>query len=237
MRRGPLIGITLAVLALAAAVLIFGPFEWSNRRVQQAGVAGVVIALGWYAGFVLRETSAMLLRRERLADVHRALRAEITHYLKTLVDEAYLTGERDAMLAKMEGEEAYVPFIPRERNNTVFQAIVGEIHLLPRSSVGPVVAYYSQVTALETMIEDLRGEAFRALTPARRGAIYGDFMGLKLRALEYGTQAVGLIDTYTNDGAKAANAQYEAFLQAEQSLREGSPHQDRRPNAGSNVGA
>ena len=222
MRRGALIWIVVTVVVSSAAgILVFGPFVWSNERVQQAGVAGIVIALGWFAGFVLRETSALIVRHERLRDVHRALRAEITHYLKTLGDVAYLTRERDDMLERMEGAEAYVPFIPRERNDAVFRAIVGEIHLLPRSSVGPVVAYYSQITALETMIEDLRGEAFKALTPTRRGAVYGDFMGLKLRALEYGDQAIDLIDTYTDKGAKAAERRYEEFLKAETAFVEG----------------
>ncbi len=83
MSRGWLValaGISGLVVLLGAILLL--PFDWENERIQQATIAALVVAVGWFAGFVLRELSQQLARAERLRDVHRALFAEIRHNLE-----------------------------------------------------------------------------------------------------------------------------------------------------------
>lgn len=191
--------VALVILALWAL-----PLDWSDPRVQQASVAGLVLATGWFMGFLLREASQLLDRRERLRDAHRALYAEIQHNLDNLGRAEDLEAYRDGMLARMEEGDGFVPFIPRERKDTVFRAIVQNIQVLPQASIDPIVGYYSQLAALETLIDDMRGETFKTMSPRRRAEIYSDYIALKLQALVYGRHALRMIDAFARGGARAA---------------------------------
>ncbi|WP_121064198.1 hypothetical protein [Chachezhania antarctica] len=213
MTRARLLWVALfGIVAILVTALILMPLDWRQVRVQQAAIAAVVVAAGWFAAFLLREFSQQLGRSERLRDVHRALKAEIGHYMGALRSVEYLTEVRNEMLDQMEGPEGFIPFVPRERNDTVFQSIVGELHILPRSSIEPVVAYYSQLAALDTLIDDMRGEGFKALTPRRRAQIYSDYINLKAAALDYGTHARAMIDLYHEQGWRAADAAHRAYM-------------------------
>ena len=180
------------------------PLDLSNERVQQAAIAGIVIAAGWFMGFLLREVGQHMGRIERLRDVHRALYAEIQHNLDNLGSPGDLIVYRDEMLARMAEGDGFVPFIPRERNDMVFRAILPEIQLLPQVSIDPIVGYYSQLAALETLIEDMRGESFKTMAPSRRAAIYTDYIALKTQAVAYGRHALTMIDAFARGGRHAA---------------------------------
>lgn len=195
-----------AVIAALIAAFQAVPLDWANERVQQAALAGLVVAAGWFASFLLREVSQQAGRAERLRDVHRALYAEIAHNLANLSSEGALEAERDAMLERIEGGDGFVPLIPRERHDTIFRSIVADIHVLPRTSVDAVVPYYSQLAALDAMIEDMRGEAFRALSQNRRAQMYRDYIAMKVTALAYGSHALEMIDAYAKGGRRRAEA-------------------------------
>lgn len=211
--------VSIFVAAAVALVMVFGPFDWRNERVQQAGVAGLVIALGWFAGFVLREISQQLGRAERLRDAHRALYAEIQHNVANLGDEKALQAFGTGMLTRITEGDGFVPFIPRERNDAMFRAIMPQIHILPRATIDPVVQYYSQLGALDALVDDMRGDSFKTMSPQRKAQLYSDYIGLKLSALDYGTEAMHTINTYSRDGAARAHAVSEK-LRADRSQRD-----------------
>ena len=110
------------------------------------------------------------------------------------------------MLARIVEGDGFAPFIPRERNDTVFAALLPNIHILPRSTIDPVVQYYSQLAAQDALADDMRGESFRTMSPQRRAALYRDYIGLKLRALDYGNEALATIDAYAGSGPRKARA-------------------------------
>lgn len=195
-RAGLLWVFGLAVPLLLVAVLNAIPLDWSNSRTQQAAIAALMVASGWFAGFMLREISQQIGRTERLRDLHRALYSEIQHNLDNLGSEDDLKAHAEKMLARMEEGDGFVPFIPRERNDTVFQAVVGDLHILPRTSIDPVVRYYSQLAALDAMVEDMRGETFKEMSPRRRGEIYSDYIALRMRLVEFGTDGNTRITEY-----------------------------------------
>ena len=195
-RAGLLWVFGLAVPLLLVAVLNAIPLDWSNSRTQQAAIAALMVASGWFAGFMLREISQQIGRTERLRDLHRALYSEIQHNLDNLGSEDDLKAHAEKMLARMEEGDGFVPFIPRERNDTVFQAVVGDLHILPRTSIDPVVRYYSQLAALDAMVEDTRGETFKEISPRRRGEIYSDYIALRMRLVEFGTDGNTRITEY-----------------------------------------
>ncbi|MEM1131143.1 MAG: hypothetical protein AAGH83_11580 [Pseudomonadota bacterium] len=177
---------------------------WLDARIWQAVVAGAFLAMGWLVNGWQNRREAAKLRAERLRDAHRALYAEIQHNLDNLGSAEQLTEYRESMLARMEENDSFVPFIPRERHNTVFKAIVDEIYVLPRCSIDPVVGYYSQLAALEMLIDDMRGETFKTMSPRRRSEIYSDYIAIKLQALSYGRHALSMIDAFARGGAEEA---------------------------------
>ena len=197
--------LAVSLLLLVTVVLVaLVPFDLSNVRVQQGLIAGIVVALGWIAGFALRELSAHMGRAERLRDVHRALFAEIRHNLGNLgaADDLRVYGEDK--LTEILGTDGYVPFIPREKNDTVFSSVVADIHILPRITIDPIVQYYSQLAAADALAEDMRGEGYRAMSPRARGALYADYIGLKMNLVDYGIEATEVIDAYANRSRREA---------------------------------
>ena len=178
-----------------------------NSRLLQAVLAGAFLAFGWLFNGWQNRREAKRLREEKLRDFHRAIYAEIASYMETLGGTEALEQYRDDVIAKMEADDSYVPLIPRERNDEIFRALVAEISILPRVTIDPIVIYYSQITAIEEIIQDLRGERFRALSVARRIAMYRDYISLKIQAFEDGHYALRMIAAFSEGGRAGALAE------------------------------
>ena len=82
-----------------------------------------------------------------------------------------------------------------------------DIHVLPRQSIDGIVAYYSQIKALSALVDDMRGDAFAAMAPDRRIAMYRDYIEMKKQALRFGEFAKAMITAYAAGGARAAEAE------------------------------
>ena len=162
-----------------------------DPRVWQAVLAGLFVAVGWIVNGAQNRADARRLRRERRDDVQRALVAEIKHYLEVLETE-----DVDLAWAAMQPRiaQGYVPFLPSEANDMVFQSVLGNIHILPKSVIDPVVKYYSQLSAIEMQIADSRLSAFVDGTDkdsrTRREAVYEEYLGMKVRARKYALAAL-----------------------------------------------
>ncbi|GGE34614.1 hypothetical protein GCM10011360_23110 [Primorskyibacter flagellatus] len=185
------------------------PISWLSAldaRIWQAVIAGAFVALGWMVNGWQNRRRDATLRAERLRDMHRALFAEIGAHLATLDTADELDRYGSEMAARIESEADFVPFIPVEHNDRVFEAAIDQIHILPRSSIDPVVAYYSQIRAIATLVGDMRGPGFAALSPQRRAAIYRDYIAMKKQASAFGHHALRIIDAYSKGGKPAAKA-------------------------------
>lgn len=162
-----------------------------DPRIWQAIIAGLFVAVGWIVNGAQNRRAAARLRREQREDVQRALVAEIKHYLEVLETE-----DVDAAWAAMQPRIAagYVPFLPTEANDMVFQSVLDNIHILPKTVIDPVVKYYSQLKAIEMQIGDSRLSAFvdgtDADSRARREAVYEEYLGMKARARKYAYDAL-----------------------------------------------
>ena len=131
-------------------------------------------------------------RREKRVDIQTALKAEIDHYVAALSnDKMNLDDFWKEIVLRMEKDDGYIPFIPAEKNDMVFQSVLPDISILPSPVIEPVTYYYNQVVAISSLIEDLRSPDFRNTDPARgavmtqdqRIAIFTDYIGLKSEAL------------------------------------------------------
>ncbi|SDD81530.1 hypothetical protein SAMN05421538_102496 [Paracoccus isoporae] len=161
-------------------------------QAQSAMIAGLFLAAGWWVVALQNRRRDNKHRAERIRDVQRAIFAEIRAYIAVLErDRIAEYGEEIAR--RIESETGYFPVIPTEHNDAIFRAIVGELHILPRGTVDPVVLYYSQLNAIGAMIADLRGLDLDRIGPERAGAMYRDYISMKLGAIELGEAAMTAI--------------------------------------------
>ncbi len=163
-----------------------GPF-WIGAVIA-AAISALVTAFGWYVAHNRERARDAALRRERVVDMQKALRAEISNYALQL-REAKLSEHLDGMRRAMQADPAFVPLVPREAHDALFRALIGEIHLLPTEAVEPVVRYYSQISGVAALADDLRSPLYRRLAPERRVTIYEHFIEMKAQALTYASQA------------------------------------------------
>lgn len=176
-----------------------------SPQAQQAVIAGLFLAIGWWVVGWQNRRRDDRLRAERVRDVQRALFAEIRAYLAVLErDDVAVYGARIA--ARIVDEPGYFPVIPSERNDAIFNAIVGEIHVLPRDTVDPVVLYYSQLNAIVAMIADLRSIDLAKIGPERAASMYRDYIAMKVEAVEMGQTALLAIRSNIDGRGTGAHA-------------------------------
>jgi hypothetical protein len=153
------------------------------------------VALGWFVTHRQTRRLDAARRSERIIDVQTALRAEIRSHRRWLepFDQEQETGRT---VAKIIGGEAtnFTPFVPREVENFVFDAVVSDIHILPGDVIDPVVLYYRQMHALARMAEDLRSERFDGLDAARKADMYQDYVAMAVYALDLADETIELLN-------------------------------------------
>lgn len=203
----------LLTIALPILLILSLPL-WALSRladietpVWQAVVAGAVIATGWLTTAIFAELGKQRNRREKTRDYHRALFSEIGNNLSNIWDIASIRAHGDGLIAKMRADPGFVPFIPREENDALFTILAPEIHILPRKTIDPIVAYYSQVRSIAALADDMRSEGFKAMPQDRRIAMYSDYIEMKIQALAFGKHANFVIDVYENGTIKADRAE------------------------------
>ncbi|MBV7408932.1 MULTISPECIES: hypothetical protein [Roseobacteraceae] len=176
---------------MSAARHILDGLAAVDPRIWQAVIAGLFVAVGWIVNGRQNRRAAARLRHEQREDVQRALVAEIKHYLEVLESEDF-----DAVWEAMQPRIAagYVPFLPTEYNDMVFQSVLENIHILPKSIIDPVVKYYSQLNAIEVQIADSRLKPFVEGTDTasrkRREIAYFEYLQMKQRARTYAVEAL-----------------------------------------------
>lgn len=182
----------------------------SDPRIVSAMIGAAVVALGWFISGFRERLRVRTQRGERVSDVQRALFAEVRAYIEVLKRDN-LDAYEQAMIARMEADAKFIPLIPTEDNDTIFRSIVADIHVLPRSSIDPIVLYYSQLNAISAIISDLRSKAYAELSVSRRIAMYRDYISLKREAIDLGDYALDMLTAYAKGGeAEVARAQQEA---------------------------
>ncbi|MEM9968964.1 MAG: hypothetical protein AAF755_12810 [Pseudomonadota bacterium] len=175
-----------------------------DTGIWQAVIAGGIVAIGWAVNGWQNRRVAARLRKEKLRDYHRAIYAEIGANLANLWDVESLENHRDAILARMAGDPSFVPFIPIERQDAVFDAFIGEIHILPRQTIDPIVVYYAQVKSIAALALDMRSDRFASMPPDSRRAMYEDYIDMKIQLLAFGQYANALISAYSEGSTLGA---------------------------------
>ena len=209
-------GMELPVLVLIFLIIgaAFLMFFHADDGFPATTVTGLLIAGSALFGLVFNAAvarqDAARLRRERRDDVQRALVAEIKHYKQALdadpLDEAWQTMQPRIAAG-------YVPFLPSECNDTIFDSVVGDLHVLPKQVIDPVVQYYSQIKAIEAAIADTRTDVFKtgktAAEKQRRASMYFEYLQMKKRSIGYADEALQAMNaTFNNDVSSPGGGRY-----------------------------
>ncbi|MFS4438495.1 hypothetical protein ACMA5I_09785 [Paracoccaceae bacterium GXU_MW_L88] len=179
--------------------------------IASALIGAIVVAVGWlvtahreraaYRRDAEKERRASLrLRIERMEDVQRALKAEIMTHIAQLARND-LSAFAAKMIGRMESDENFIPFVPREKHDAIFEALLPDIHILGTEIVLPVTFYYAHTISLSMMVEDLRSDGFKQLSSERRIAMFRHYMSMLQVAEESGMNALEALDLEDDERA------------------------------------
>jgi len=167
--------------------------QWVGPAIIAALVSGVVSALGWFVGSWQQRTLERTRRDEKVHDFQVALRAEIASDLLGIA-----VFDRGALLADVkaqyDAEPGYSVLVPHLASNVIFDAIVGEIHVLPGDVIDPVVDYERLRQTLERFASDMRAASFAQLKPDRQLAMFTDYLGMVQRLEQLARRALVALD-------------------------------------------
>jgi hypothetical protein len=155
---------------------------WIGPAIVAALISSAVTALGWWVSHRREAEVERRRRREKIVDIQKALRAEVRAYRLQLA-EVDLAAHREEMTARILKDAAFAPLVPREAHDSLFRALIEEVHVLPTAAVEPVVDHYALVAAIAAFADDLRGDRFQKdMAPERRAIMYAHFIDMKIRA-------------------------------------------------------
>jgi len=99
---------------------------WIGPAIIAAVISAIVTAFGWYVSHLSNRRLEVARRRERVSDVQIAIRAEIRSHRVWLqsFDSEHLSGDT-AEKIRQAVDPPYTPFVPREIETFVFNAVVG----------------------------------------------------------------------------------------------------------------
>ncbi|MPT24813.1 MAG: hypothetical protein E2577_18590 [Starkeya sp.] len=179
---------------------------WIGPAIVAAVISSLVTIIGWWLNHRHEQNREAARRQERIRDVQTALRAEIRshrHRLR-LFDEATRFDEVEHGPDSRRAE--FTPFVPREVNSFVFEAIVKDIPILPTEVIDPVIVYYRQVQALAQFAEDLRGDRFATLEWSRKAAMHADYIAMGKYAGALADAAMDALDVTLARGVFSSSA-------------------------------
>ena len=152
---------------------------WIGPVVAASVISSLITVLGWIVNWRITRRREGERRQERIIDVQTALLAEIRSTAHTLGQH-----DRETVMAEVKRKleqpgSGYTPFVPREPESPVFDAVIGEISILPTEVIDPVILLYRQVQVIDHLAEDLRGDRFAKLPVEQQLQMLGDLLDLK----------------------------------------------------------
>lgn len=150
---------------------------WIGPAIIAAVISGLISLVVVQLNFRQERKGDRLRRDEKVRDFQIALRAEVRSELMNLSRFDFEAILRDVQ-RRYETEEGYSASVPRLAKHIVFDAIVGELHILPETVIDPVVLYVRQRQVVESLVEDMRDASFKALSKERQLAIYRDYIDM-----------------------------------------------------------
>lgn len=169
---------------------------------QQAFIAGLFIAAGWWVVALQNRRRDAKLRAERVDDMQRALLAEVRAHVVAL-ERQMEEGDFDRLLADVRQGEAG-PIAPHGGNDRIFRAILNDIHLLPGAVIDPVVIYYRLIAVMDALADSIHRAA--RSRPLRAADMMADYILLNEEAREAGLDVLEVLTASLDSGEAGINA-------------------------------
>ncbi|MDO5369743.1 hypothetical protein [Paracoccus sp. (in: a-proteobacteria)] len=179
-------------------------------------VGGGVVAAGWFWTHALSRRRDRQLRNERVADIQRALLAEIRAHLAALEKHTPSDQAARERLVTRVTAGGYLPILPHEGNDRIFRAIVEDVHILPEWAIDPMVRYYRLLAVGAALSQDIRATAKDQ--PGSATEMMRDYLILSDETLATGREAM-IVLTASLEGGGAAVAALRAAAQQRESER------------------
>lgn len=168
-------------------------------------VGGGVVAVGWVITHLLSRSRDRALREERIADIQRALLAEIRAHVFALEEQQ---DARDLMARGAAiSDQDYLPILPHDANDRMFRAIVEEVHLLPEWAIDPVVRYYRLLAVRAALAQDIRSNIKEY--PRRAAQMFRDYLDITEETWDNGLEAVEVLTASLKGGPRLSGSQAE----------------------------
>ena len=181
--------------------------SWLGPALIAALVSGLVSISGWFATYYIGLRRDQMLRDEKIRDFQVALRAEVLSDLLTMT-----VADRRIFLKqaaeRYAGDPDFSVIVPHMARNAVFEALIGELHVLPSAVIEQVTHYERMRDPIERFIDDLRGGDFRHLPHDRQLLMYSDYLEMVGRLEALAQDALAALELSLNipDGDRWTHA-------------------------------
>lgn len=179
------------------------PFDaYLAPQAQQAVIAGLFIAAGWWVVALQNSRRDRQQRRARVEDMQRALLAEVRAHVVSLERQLQEGTFEDLLQRIGDGDAALV--MPHGGNDRIFRAILADIHLLPGSVIDPVVIYYRLIAVMDAMASSIRATA--RSKPLRASEMMVDYILLNEESREAGLDVLEILTASLQGGEAGIEA-------------------------------
>ena len=175
---------------------------WVGPAIIAALVSALISAAGWFVTSWQAQRSESRRRGEKVHDFQVALRAEIASDL-LILEVADRQEFLDVVSAHYRADRDYAVVIPTMSSNVVFEAIVGDIPVLPGAVISPVIHYARMRQTLDQFIADMRAPSFGGLSAERQLTMYSDYLGMQERLEVLARKAIQELDISLNSSDEA----------------------------------
>jgi hypothetical protein len=173
---------------------------WIGPAIVAALIGCLTTMLGWSVSYRQLRRLETSKRKEKIVDYQTALRAEIRSY-RARFEHMDPIAHRDLIVALIDADPSYTPFLPLEAPQLIFAEIAKEIHILPTEVIDTVVLFYAQTATVTQLTADLRSEEFNRLAGERKASLYEDYFSLLLHTRNLADQALERLDNDLNNRA------------------------------------
>lgn len=167
---------------------------------QQAMIAGIFLSFGWVVVAWQTRRRDARIRREREADIQRALLAEIRAHVVSLEQQSPSPADAEELIARIRSGD-FVPTLPQQANDRIFGAVISELHILPAPVIDPIVIYYRLLSIMGALATDLRD--IPADGRERAAQMMADYLSLMEETYNSGIQAIRVLTECLRGGAGA----------------------------------
>lgn len=197
-RRGWIIAGGFALLVLIGLVLWQFEFAFNDAKVQQALIAGGFLSAGWIVTLLGREIGLLVDRRENSVDLQLALRAEIYDYSIMLDDTDADTTVQDNVdyIRKrvLDAEDGKLPFIHSVSEAVIFKNLAEKMPILPPAVIDGVVQFYSVLSDVRLMVDDIRRDDFGKLDDKYQADAFERYLRLRATAVALANNALNCLN-------------------------------------------